>query len=374
MFILKKKIFHLSQLFARLGEKPSLARLNPKLIPPGLEPRPGDVVEIYGNSGSGKTELLLNLAAMCILPEQWKAIDIGGLGTSVVFIDTDHQFSMLRLFALLERKVAEAIDKRTKRDSRIGEHDGGTASTTHFNSDCANQKCNESNKETCLQQNVNSDLHSASCRTTKTADRSIDEAQFSPPSEEEVETFLKACLKRLYMVKIATSNQLVITLHSLESLLASQCDISVLMMDSVSAFYWVDKMKGDGAHHQGVNQKLAFGALSRLVKDYHLVLFASKAALVIKQPQNEFSSRLDSTGETDYSNKTSTSSMKLSTDHHEFMSQEWTKLVTHRMILERHDHMTSDGPNSFYLSVLKHKASGNMYSCQFIVDQQGIRV
>nr|XP_054767459.1 DNA repair protein XRCC2-like [Lytechinus pictus] len=360
-----------AQLFARLGEKPSLARLNPKLIPPGLEPRPGDVVEVYGSSGSGKTELLLNLTATCVLPEQWKGIDIGGLGTSVVFVDTDHQFSMLRLFALLEHKVTNAIHRMKLKDN-IEDHDQGKARTC-VGSECPDKNSDGIDRDACVQQNTKVNIQCAP-RTTPSADQSTDGAHYSPPSEEEVEGFIKACLKRLYIVKIASSNQLVITLHSLESLLASQCDISVLMMDSVSAFYWLDRMKGDGAQHQGVNQKLAFTILSRLVQDYHLVLFATKAALVAKQPQHEFWSRLDSASETDCSHQTSsTSSLKLSTEHHEFMGQEWTKLVTHRLVLEHRDHMTSNGPISSFMSALKHKTSGNMYSCQFTIDEQGIQ-
>ena len=223
-----------------------------------------------------------------------------------------------------------------------------------------NHVCNEdvdltmkTNSSTC---NQNQQLN------TKEAHRNSDGTEsVSKPSDEEVEAFLKTCLKRLYVIRIATSDQLVVTLHSLESLFASQSDISVLMIDSVSAFHWLDRMKGgDGALQQTANQRLAFSVLARLLKDYHLVAFATKAALISKQTRNDHGSHLDLDNEETSGGSTPRSSQNINTEHYEFLSKEWTKLVTHRLILERQDHVTSDGPTSTFVSLLKHKASGNM--------------
>ncbi len=47
-------------------------------FPSGI--RPGeDLVEIFGASSSGKTELLLNIAANCIAPVRIENIEIGGM-------------------------------------------------------------------------------------------------------------------------------------------------------------------------------------------------------------------------------------------------------------------------------------------------------
>ena len=62
--------------------------------------RPTDVVQISGPSASGKSELLLHLAARCLLPRS-----LGGQGGDVLFFDLAHQLDALRLAHLLRRAV-----------------------------------------------------------------------------------------------------------------------------------------------------------------------------------------------------------------------------------------------------------------------------
>ncbi|XP_055333674.1 DNA repair protein XRCC2-like [Paramacrobiotus metropolitanus] len=72
--------------------------LNPVLFPPGSLPD-RNIVEIFGPYGTGKTLLITNLIANCILDS-----DCGGCGCEAVFIDLDHHFSVIRLSEVL-RKV-----------------------------------------------------------------------------------------------------------------------------------------------------------------------------------------------------------------------------------------------------------------------------
>ena len=71
--------------------------------------RPGDVVEIYGSSGTGKTEMLLSTLAQCILPPMWEGIEIGGNGVGVIFFDNDQKFSIFRLMQIIENKIRNTI-------------------------------------------------------------------------------------------------------------------------------------------------------------------------------------------------------------------------------------------------------------------------
>ncbi|PIK48500.1 putative DNA repair protein [Apostichopus japonicus] len=97
-----------AQLLARLGSRPSLQGLCPLLF--GEEyPKPGGLIEFCGESGTAKTECLLNFAVSCILPPNWNGYALGGVGSGVVFIDTQSQFSMLRAFTLLEKRVTSSI-------------------------------------------------------------------------------------------------------------------------------------------------------------------------------------------------------------------------------------------------------------------------
>ncbi|XP_071491195.1 DNA repair protein XRCC2-like [Diadema antillarum] len=366
-----------AQLLVRLGEKSSLDKLDPALIPPEFVPRPGDVVEVYGGSGAGKTELLLNVTATCILPPSWEGINIGGIGTSVVFLDTEQQFSMVRLFTIMESRVNEALAHRSegtpdKGNDQLGCSDNQFAHTDHDREERKGntKKCGHNASDVRDDQREQHISHNLEGNSKQSL--------FSP-SEEEVESFLKSCLKKLYIVKIVTSDQLIITLHSLESLLANQCGISVVLVDTISAFHWLDKMSGgDSVLHQGTNQKLAFTALSRLLKDYHLVAFAAKAALVTKRAQSDPDAEHGDDSRTPHSRATpSALGFTPRTEHHEFMSKEWTRLVSHRIVLERHDSSAPLMVNgiqvySTFSAVLSQRTTNKIHTSHFIVTAQGI--
>jgi DNA-repair protein XRCC2 len=43
----------------------------------------------------------------CILPKEWEGIYIGGLGKSVMYLDLDCRFDVLRLAQILRKRIAE---------------------------------------------------------------------------------------------------------------------------------------------------------------------------------------------------------------------------------------------------------------------------
>ena len=55
---------------------------------------------------------------------------------------------------------------------------------------------------------------------------------------------LRACLSRLLVVHCGSSSQLLLTLHYLETSLSSRPSLSLLLIDSISAFYWLDRCGG----------------------------------------------------------------------------------------------------------------------------------
>lgn len=63
-------------------------------------------------------------------------------------------------------------------------------------------------------------------------------------SDEEV---LRSCLSRLLVVHCSSSSQLLLTLHFLENSLSSRPALALLLIDSISAFYWVDRSEGGGS-------------------------------------------------------------------------------------------------------------------------------
>ncbi|EDO38351.1 predicted protein, partial [Nematostella vectensis] len=191
------------KLFSRLGSKQSLDGLDKKLfvdIPDGI--KAGDVVEFYGKEGCGKTEMLLHLAANCIMPRSWHELYLGGKGVSVIFIDTDYHFQILRLIAIMEYRTAES------------------------------------------------------------------------------ETLIKQCLTRLFIVRCNSSVELLATLLSMEQLIICKPEICVMMIDSLSAFYWVDRSSGgESLQDQQENIRKTTSVLSRFSRENHLVIFTTVHAI-----------------------------------------------------------------------------------------------
>eukprot|EP01135_Chromosphaera_perkinsii_P002960 Nk52_evm71s230 gene=Nk52_evmTU71s230 len=64
--------------------------------------REGDIVELNGASGSGKSEILFGIIANFILPREW-----GGLQKGAVFVDVDYKFDILRIVNIVRFLVVQ---------------------------------------------------------------------------------------------------------------------------------------------------------------------------------------------------------------------------------------------------------------------------
>ncbi|XP_038045196.1 DNA repair protein XRCC2-like [Patiria miniata] len=406
-----------AQLFARLGAKPSLEALDPLLFPPSRALHPGDAVELYGPSGCGKTELLLHLISNCILPETWRGAELGGLGVGVILVDADFQFSMLRLFQVLERRIVDEVDRTKERSERLKEHlakrkDASNPSLS-TNSKTENVQSGSDTCEMCKKLNGRMNANGAAgqqatskeprfcddhrtskqtgkkrtrtgeiilcngdecnnSRTNEQLDSSIvkeDETLFEEPTADQIEAFIRTCLNRFYLVRAgASSDQLIITLHSLESLIANRPDVSVLMLENVAAFYWIDRMNGGVASAQEANQRRVVGVIKRLIGEYQLVLVATKPALIQRNRRNNFWNE-DPTTPTTRSN-TSHSDY----EHHEFMCSAWNKLITHRFVMRRHEHVVHAKnlvtTQSYYTALRTLPTPDHL--CRFAISNKGV--
>lgn len=81
------------------------------------------------------------------------------------------------------------------------------------------------------------------------------------------EAALRSCLSRLLVVHCSSSSQLLLTLHFLETSLSSRPSLALLLIDSISAFYWLDRSEG-GASIAKQEEKLSKCAdlLGRLLR------------------------------------------------------------------------------------------------------------
>ena len=75
--------------------------------------RSGDVMELSGPPGSGKSTFLLAIVASCLMPKLFtlggKKVNFDGPELSVLYIDCDIKFSVMRLVSLLEHIILDRL-------------------------------------------------------------------------------------------------------------------------------------------------------------------------------------------------------------------------------------------------------------------------
>lgn len=87
------------QLLSRLTVRPKLEDINNKIFPHGLTNK--GTIELCGNSSSGKSLLLTQLIAKCILISNDADKEIGGLKVGVLLINNDQHIKIMKLAELM---------------------------------------------------------------------------------------------------------------------------------------------------------------------------------------------------------------------------------------------------------------------------------
>lgn len=77
--------------------------------------RPGQLLEVCGVGGSGKTEILMQAAVHAVMPRRRGGVAFGGCEASVLLIDLDGKFDTLRLIKILTAKIRDTVDDASAR-------------------------------------------------------------------------------------------------------------------------------------------------------------------------------------------------------------------------------------------------------------------
>ena len=142
-------------------------------------------------------------------------------------------------------------------------------------------------------------------------------------SDEQLDTFIKQCLKKLYLVRCSSSAQLIVTLYSLEPILKNQ-SVCVLMVDSIASFYWIDRSNGaENLSAQEANLVQACTAIDDLRDRHGLIVYATKPAIFTRKVKDN----------DDGSEKT--------LDHCEYLCKKWQRMVTHRLLFSKNSEYQS---------------------------------
>ncbi|NXP48292.1 XRCC2 protein, partial [Heliornis fulica] len=176
---------------------------------------------------------------------------------------------------------------------------------------------------------------------------------------QSTEETIKQCLGRLFLVNCNSSTQLLLTLYSLENMFCSHPSLCLLILDSLSAFYWIDRSNGgESLKLQEMNLKKCANFLEKLVSEHHLALFATTQALMQKSAnaaESFFPSKLQHEADTDY---------------RPYLCKSWQQMVTHRIFFSK---QCNSGNRKSFTVVSCHLKRNQVVKRSFSVAEGGVQ-
>ena len=95
------------------------------------------------------------------------------------------------------------------------------------------------------------------------------------PSSSTIEKIITDSLNNLTLLNCYDSIQLQITLHSLQKILSSNTNINLILLDSLSAYYWQDVLLG-GSKKMDLYIKTYLETIHKSVKDFNVTVIYTK--------------------------------------------------------------------------------------------------
>ena len=96
----------------------------------------------------------------------------------------------------------------------------------------------------------------------------------------KVKEAVKLCLSRIHVVHCTSCSELSSSLdHLRATFLPCHPEVAAVVLDSVASFYWIDKARLSKTADRPSSEPWV-KAMSQLIRDQHLVLFAAKPLLI----------------------------------------------------------------------------------------------
>ncbi|BBN08822.1 DNA-repair protein XRCC2 [Marchantia polymorpha subsp. ruderalis] len=315
-------------------QKPSLAPL-PPLHRVNLHG--GHVLEMAGQSGSGKSEIMLQAVVSCILPKEWQGLKLGGSEKPAVFIDLDCHFDMPRLVKLLHHRVREA-------------------------------------------------------QAYKDLSEKAAPAWSLAMGVDSVDELLSTSLKRFYLKRCFNSFEFLVALKTIRPLLKQLemehgSSAQLLLIDSIGAFYWLDRAvrsvptdAGRKALSLHTVSEAVVRELGQLVRTYPSLLIMATKTIIHHEPGKEYSAQMGSSNqnidrnqaEGNFSGTGSAVNFhrKQGNFHREYMPAAWQGFVTHRLLLQG---PYRSGSNDVYFTA-KWDIPPSNFVDRFVIQNEGIKL
>ncbi|XP_059390574.1 DNA repair protein XRCC2-like [Carassius carassius] len=154
------------------------------------------------------------------------------------------------------------------------------------------------------------------------------------------ESKVHLCLRRLPVVHCNRSVQLLLTLHYLENTFSSQPSFSLLVIDSISSIYRVDRFSGgECTVCQEANLIKCSELLDRLRRNYHIVIFANTPAIMRNYGSDPGVSEVP--GSSSLSSERWRSADSATSFDKLYLFKAWQRIVTLRMLFTK-SHVSKD--------------------------------
>lgn len=177
--------------------------------------------------------------------------------------------------------------------------------------------------------------------------------------EQSTEEMMKRCLGRLFLVNCNSSTQLLLTLYSLENMFCTHPSLCLLILDSISAFYWIDRSNGgESLNSQEMNLKKCANFLEKLVREHHLVLFATTQSIMQKSTNSAesfFPSKLQH---------------EIDADYRPYLCKSWQQMVTHRIFFSK---QFNSGNSKGFMLVSCHLKKNHVAKRSFSIAECGVQ-
>ncbi|XP_077298465.1 DNA repair protein XRCC2 isoform X1 [Arctopsyche grandis] len=90
------------------------------------------------------------------------------------------------------------------------------------------------------------------------------------------DVFIKRFIRNLHIVSIYDSQQMYVAIHALENVLAMNVNVSLVIIDSIVAFYWSDRMFGSGILKVTTYVLKILQMIKSVTKDHQTVIMYTK--------------------------------------------------------------------------------------------------